>query len=407
MSLYQATVLVKHALLSLFIGKEFFTMSRATGRFITTTIAGEAVRVFVPDPLPPRLGDAGIAGLREPLQTACAALSRLNLAGEMIPSIDWFIYAFLRKEALLSSEIEGTQATLVDVFSFENARQTGTSSAEDLEEISNYVNAMNYAREQLRSPRGLPLSIRLLNECHRRLMKGTRGASRQPGDIRRSQNWIGGTRPGNAAFVPPPPEQLGAQLGSLEQYIHAADTLPPLLRVAAVHAQFETIHPYLDGNGRVGRMLIALLLEHWQLLSQPLLYVSAYLKTHQESYYGHLQRVRTAGDWAGWFGFFLAGVEAVAHDAADRATRLHRQVTEDRRKLLATDGVTVSAVQLFEALPRHPVVSMPLVTQLLSTTKPTAGKAIAILQHARILKETVERKRDRLYTYQPYVDLLS
>jgi Fic family protein len=192
----------------------------------------------------------------------------------------------------------------------------------------------------------------------------------------------------------------------LEQYIHKDDSLPPLLRIAAIHVQFETIHPYLDGNGRVGRMLIALLLEHWQLLSSPLLYMSAYLKRHQANYYRHLEGVRTEGDWLGWFKFFLAGAESVAGDAADSARRLHRQVTEDRRKLLACDGVTVSAIQLFEALPKHPVVSMPLVTRLLNITKPTAGKAIEILQNAKILGEMGERKRDRLYSYEPYVALL-
>jgi Fic family protein len=388
------------------LGKECFTMSKITGHYTTTTVAGEPVRAFVPNALPPHLPAKASAELIEPLRAADTALSKLNLAGEMVPSIDWFIYAFLRKEALLSSEIEGTQATLIDVFSFEHAAQVGTSSVEDLEEVANYVGAMNYALGEIRSKRGLPLSVRLLNECHRRLLQGSRGAHKQPGEIRRSQNWIGGTRPGNAAFVPPPPGQVASLLAGLEQYIHKDDSLPPLLRIAAIHVQFETIHPYLDGNGRVGRMLIALLLEHWQLLSSPLLYMSAYLKRHQANYYRHLEGVRTEGDWLGWFKFFLAGAESVAGDAADSARRLHRQVTDDRRKLLAGDGVTVSAIQLFEALPKHPVVSMPLVTRLLNITKPTAGKAIEILQNAKILGEMGERKRDRLYSYEPYVALL-
>jgi Fic family protein len=381
-------------------------MSKITGHYITTTVGGEPVRAFVPTALPPRLPAREAAGLIEPLRGADTALAKLNLAGEMIPSVDWFIYAFLRKEALLSSEIEGTQATLIDVFAFEHTEQIGTSSVADLEEVSNYVSAMNYALGELRSKRGLPLSVRLLNECHRRLLRGARGVHKQPGEIRHSQNWIGGTRPGNAAFVPPPPEQVANLLAALERYVHKADSLPPLLRIAAIHVQFETIHPYLDGNGRIGRMLIALLLEHWELLSSPLLYMSAYFKKHQSNYYGHLERVRTEGDWPGWFKFFLSGTESAAHEAADSARLLHRQVTEDRRRLLASDGVTVSAIQLFEALPHHPVISMPLVTRLLNTTKPTAGKAIEILQSTEILKEMGQRKRDRLYSYHPYVDLL-
>jgi Fic family protein len=381
-------------------------MRKITGHYVTTTAAGESARAFVPDALPPHVSKKEAAELNEPLRAADTALARLNFAGDMIPSIDWFIYAFLRKEALLSSEIEGTQATLVDMFSFEHAAQVGASSVDDLQEVAHYVGAMNYALGELRSKRGLPLSVRLLNECHLRLLQGSRGANKQPGELRRSQNWIGGTRPGSAAFVPPPPQRVAGLLADLETYIHEHDTLPPLLRIAAIHAQFETIHPYLDGNGRVGRMLIALLLEQWQLLSSPLLYMSAYLKKHQVSYYRHLQQVRTEGDWLGWFKFFLAGAESVAHDAADRARRLHRQVTGDRRKLLASDGVTVSAIQLFETLPRHPVVSMPLVTRLLHITKPTAGKAIEVLREADILKELGERKRDRLYSYQPYVALL-
>jgi Fic family protein len=192
----------------------------------------------------------------------------------------------------------------------------------------------------------------------------------------------------------------------LERHFYVDDGLPPLLRVATVHVQFETIHPYLYGNGRVGRMLIALLLEHWKLLSQPLLYVSAYFKKHQMNYYRHLEQVRTEGDWIGWFKFFLAGIESIASEAANRTRRLHRQVTEDRRKLLDSEAVTVSAIQLFESLPNHPVISMSLVTRLLNTTKPTAGKAVELLQHAAILREIGARKRDRLYSYEPYVRLL-
>ncbi len=378
-----------------------------TGRFVTTTVAGESVGAFVPDPLPPRLTAKQLANLTEPLREAEAALARLDLAGEMIPSLDWFIYAFVRKEALLSSEIEGTQATLVDVLAWEQTDQPGTSSIEDIEEVTNYVAAVNHAFEQMRSAKGAPISVRLFNDCHRLLMQGVRGANKQPGEPRRSQNWVGGSRPGNAIFVPPPPERVADALSDLERFIHADEgKLAPLLRVGLVHVQFETIHPYLDGNGRLGRMLIALLLDHWQLLTSPMLYLSLYFKQNQAAYYRSLSAVRTEGDWIGWLRFFLNGVCEIAVDATRTARGLYARVNEDRKTLLSTRGTTVTALQLFELLPEHPVITMPLVTRLLSTTKPTAGKAIDVLVSAGILMEVGERKRDRLYRYQNYLRLL-
>ena len=376
---------------------------KLTGRYVTTSVAGEAVQAFVPDPLPPRLTAKVLAPLIGPLQDAQEALARLELAGEMIPSLDWFIYAFVRKEALLSSEIEGTQATLLDVLAYEQTRQTGASAVEDIEEVTNYVAAVNHAFKEIHSTKGAPISVRLFSDCHRILMQGVRGATKQPGEIRRSQNWVGGSRPGNALFVPPPPERVADLLADLETYIHGKDDVAPLLRVALVHAQFETIHPYLDGNGRLGRMLIALLLDHWGLLQSPLLYLSLYLKQNQAAYYRLLAAIRTEGDWIGWLSFFVAGVQEIAENATGTARALYLQVNEDRRRLLATPRVTVSAIQLFELLPEHPVITMPVVTRLLSTTKPTAGKAIDLLQAAGVLTEVGERKRDRLYRYHEYL----
>lgn len=377
-----------------------------TGDYVTTSVAGESFKAFVPAPLPPRVTAKQLATLDEPLRKAEAALSRLDLAGEMIPSLDWFIYAFVRKEALLSSEIEGTQATLVDVLAWEQTDQAGDSRIEDIEEVTNYVAAINHAFKQIHSPKGAPISVRLFNDCHRILVQGVRGANKQPGKLRRSQNWVGGSRPGNAVFVPPPPERVAGLLGDLERYIHAEDDLAPLLRIALVHVQFETIHPYLDGNGRLGRMLIALLLDHWGLLKSPLLYLSLYLKQNQTDYYRSLSAVRTEGDWIGWLRFFLDGVAEIADDATRTARGLYSRVAEDRRKLIGTPGATVTAIQLFEQLPEHPVVTMPLVTRVLATTKPTAGKAIELLITAGILAEVGERKRDRLYRYQNYLKLL-
>ena len=307
----------------------------------------------------------------------------------------------------MSSEIEGTQATLVDVLAWEQTDQPGSSSIEDIEEVTNYVAAVNHAFEQIRSTKGAPISVRLFNDCHRLLMQGVRGANKQPGELRRSQNWVGGSRPGNAIFVPPPPERVTDLLSDLERYIHVdEDKLAPLLRVGLVHVQFETIHPYLDGNGRLGRMLIALLLDHWQLLTSPMLYLSLYFKQNQAAYYRSLSAVRTEGDWIGWLRFFLDGVCEIAVDATRTARGLYARVNEDRKALLSTRGTTVTALQLFELLPEHPVISMPLVTRLLSTTKPTAGKAIDVLISAGILAEVGERKRDRLYRYQNYLRLL-
>lgn len=381
-------------------------ITQASGSFVTTFAAGETFKAFVPAALPPRIPKKQLETLSEPLRDAEAAIARLDLAGEMIPSLNWFIYAFVRKEALLSSEIEGTQATLEDMLIWEESEQPGASRLEDVEEVANYVAAINYGFQQIRSPKGAPISVRLLNDCHRILMRGVRGAAKEPGALRRSQNWVGGSRPDNAVFVPPPPEQIADLLTDLERYIHAASKLPALLRIGLVQVQFETIHPYLDGNGRLGRMLIALLLDHWGILSSPLLYLSLYLKQNQTAYFSGLSAVRTEGDWLGWLKFFLLGVSVVADDATQTARSLYARIAEDRRQLIGLPGATVSAIQLFEQLPEHPVVTMPLVVRLLATTKPTAGKAIELLQSAGILTEIGERKRDRLYRYEHYLKIL-
>ena len=360
----------------------------------------------MPDNLPPDIDTKTLKDLSELLKLAELSLEKLKIAGEMIPSINWFIYAFVRKEALLSSEIEGTQATLVDVLSHERLNQVESSSIDDVVEATNYVRAINYAFDELNKAKGLPLSIRLLNQCHKRLMQGVRGASKQPGEIRKSQNWIGGTRPGNARFVPPPHIELINLLGSLEKYWHQQDTLHPLIRIAACHVQFETIDPYPDGNGRIGRMLITILFAHWEILRSPLLYLSHYFKRHQSQYYSHLDKVRTQGDWSGWFAFFLEGVAEVASDAANTASLLHKQVNQDRQVLHLRKDVTVPAIQLFEKLPENPVISMPMVTQLLDTTKPTATKAITILEKSGIVKQIGEKNRNRVFQYQNYLSVL-
>lgn len=379
--------------------------TRQPGRHEKSTVAGEAVSAFIPDPLPPPLKLS--AALQEKVRLAEQKLNRLELAGEMVPSLGWFIYAFVRKEAVLSSQIEGTQASLVDLLAYEaGAPADKGESTDDVEEVSNYLAAVTYARQQLRSEKGLPLSTRLLNETHKRLMKGVRGSTKQPGELRRSQNWIGGTRPGNAAYVPPPPHELGRLLSDLEKYIHQDDDLPPLVRAALVHVQFESIHPYLDGNGRIGRLLITLLLEHWKLLSAPLLYLSLFFKRHRAEYYRLLSAVRLEGAWEPWVAFFLEGVSTISDEAADTARDLFVLVNKDRARVLSASNASVMAARLLEQLPRHPMVTIPTVVKLLETTKPTATKAVGVLEQLGVLRETSGRRRDRTFRYGAYLDRL-
>jgi len=382
-------------------------MKRTTGRYENSSVTGETVAAFIPFSLPPAdppliLDDA----LRGHLGKAEQNLARLELAGEMVPSLDWFIYGFVRKEAVISSQIEGTQASLIDLLTFEATDRAGESLKADVEEVCNYIDALKYAREQLRRKRGLPLSTRLLKETHKRLMSGVRGGDKQPGKVRRNQNWIGGTRPGNAVYVPPPPQELAQLLGALEKYIHSHDSLPPLVRAGLLHAQFETIHPFLDGNGRVGRLLVTLTLEHWELLSQPLLYLSLFFKRHREEYYRLLNLIRTEGDWEAWTAFFLEGVAAIAEEAAGVARDLFELVSRDRERLLARSDSTVISLRLFERLPVKPILTAANVVAQLETTKPTAMKALNLLVEAGILSEITGKKRDKTFGYSDYLEHL-
>jgi len=379
---------------------------RATGRTLKRTVAGEEIAAFVPYPLPPRDPPLNLDGaFAAPLMRAEQALARLEVAGEMVPSLDWFIYAFVRKEAVISSQIEGTQATLIDLLEYD-AEQTTKVAGDDVHEVCNYLDAIKYARGQMKNARGLPLSIRLLNEAHRRLMRGVRGANKQPGEIRRSQNWIGGTRPGNAVFVPPPPEELAGLLAELEKYLHTESGLPSLVRIGLAHVQFETVHPYLDGNGRIGRLLITLLLEHWKLLSAPLLYLSLFFKRHRAEYYRLLGEVRRSGDWESWIAFFLEGVATIADEAVTAAREVFKLVNDDRQRLVAAPGASIMAIRLMDRLPVHPVVTIPTVVKILKTTKPTAGKAVQLLEKLGVLTETTGKQRDRTFAYASYLEKL-
>jgi len=382
-------------------------MNRTTGTYKTTTVSGESVKAFVPYPLPPENPKIELTdSLKRWLDQADLSLKNLNLAGSMVPSLDWFIYAFVRKEAVTSSQIEGTQATLIDLLTFEAEDNHSQSPDADLEEVCNYLDAIKYARSQLNDIKGLPLSMRLLNETHKHLMNGVRGGTKQPGAIRQSQNWIGGTRPGNAKFVPPPPQDLAQLISDLEKYIHAKDSLPHLIRIGLLHVQFETIHPYLDGNGRIGRLLITLLFEHWKILHQPLVYLSLYFKRNRNQYYHHLELVRTEGNWEAWTEFFLKGVCEICEEATKLIGHLVQIVTEDRDKVLKEESSSLYTLKLFELLPTHPVITMTKVVALLDTTKPTAMKAIATLEKLKILKEKTGRKRNRIFEYVDYTGKL-
>lgn len=378
---------------------------RQTGTYAISTTLGEAIKAFVPHPLPPagpELAATAWAGHHR----AELALARLSGVSGLVPSLDWLIYSAIRKEALLTSQIEGTQATLTGLFDEEAGLMV--TNADDVEEVTNYLRAFRFVSEQLHDPKGLPISIRLLCQAHQHLLNGVRGAGKQPGELRKSQNWIGGTRPGNAAFVPPPPEHVAPLLADLERFIHEPQpALPPLVRVALVHAQFETIHPFLDGNGRIGRLLIAALLQEWGLLPQPLMYLSAYLKQHQAEYYRRLSAIRTEGDWEGWVAFFIEGVEVAATQAERGIVALASQVAGDRRRLLKSPKAGPMSYRLFEALPMMPRFTIEMVRQRLDTSFPTATAAVNLLESLGIVKELTGQKKNRSYSYQTYVDLMS
>lgn len=382
-------------------------MARTVGTYEQTSTAGETVNAFVPAPLPPSNPPLDVsADLARLLQRAEAGISRLKLAGSMVPSLDWLLYSFVRKEAVVSSQIEGTQSTLVDLLMYEAAGKEVAVDNSDVVQVCNYVDALNHARYQMRSKKGLPLSIRLLNEAHRRLLKNVHGTDKAPGEIRRSQNWIGGTRPGNAVYVPPPPHLLNGLLSSLEKYIHAKDSLHPLIRAGLSHAQFETIHPYLDGNGRIGRLLITLLLDHWKVLDSPLLYLSLYFKRHRAEYYRRLNAVRTDGDFEGWLEYFLEGTAVIADETVTTTQQLFTQIGADRTRVISSRATSAACFRLFELLPAHPIITVAKAVKLLKTTKPTATKAITGLVDAGVLVETTGRRRDRAFTYETYLDIL-
>ena len=380
---------------------------RSTGTYDISTTSGESVQAFVPHPLPPEQPALAPACFVEANRSAEMALARLSGVAGLVPSVDWLLYSAVRKEALLTSQIEGTQATLTDLFDDEAG--FAVSNTDDVEEVTNYLRAFRLVQDNLRDPGGLPISVRLLCDAHRLLLDGARGCGKQPGELRRSQNWIGGTRPGNAVFVPPPPERVPELLAGMERFIHDTSIthVPPLVKIALVHAQFETVHPFLDGNGRIGRLLIAALMEHWHLLPEPLMYLSGYLKQHQSEYYRRLSAIRTEGDWEGWVTFFLEGVEAAATDAERNIVAIASLVAANRRLLLASPKAGPASYRLFEMLPLMPRFTIERVRQQLGTSFPTANAAVQVLTDLGIVAELTGQKKNRSYSYQPYIELLT
>lgn len=372
----------------------------ATGSKLPISMVGEPCFAFVPNSLPP---EPPVAWNHSLFQRAGVSLGRLSGVTTLLPDPHLFLYSYIRKEALLSSQIEGTQSSLSELLLFENEAITGVP-IDDVQEVSNYVAAMNHGLARLRE--GLPLSLRLLKEIHGELLSKGRGSEKQPGEFRTSQNWIGGTRPGNALFVPPPPDQLIECLGALEKFLHD-ETFPSLVRAALAHVQFETIHPFLDGNGRIGRLLITLLLCHDHVIPQPLLYLSLYLKKNRSRYYELLQHVRETGDWETWIDFFLTGVDETARQAADTVGRLLRLFQADRTRIYELGRAAGSAPRVHEFMQRQPVVSSSRVVTELGLSKPTANAALAQLVQLGVAEEITGQQRSRVYAYQAYLRILS
>lgn len=376
-------------------------MTKRTGIYITQKISAESFNAYVPAKLPPE-PPLELTMLYPHLEKATLALAELNSIIKTIPNTALFIYMYVRKEALLSSQIEGTQSSFSDLMLFEH-NQKPEVSIEDVEEVSHYVKAINYGLERLKDD--FPLSLRLLKEIHGVLLCGGRGANQTPGEFRKSQNWIGGTRPGNALFVPPPVDHLNDCLSDFEIFFHD-ESLPVLIKAGLAHVQFETIHPFLDGNGRLGRLLVTLLLCANNMIDEPILYLSLYLKQNRHTYYELLQEVRESGTWETWLEFFLIGVEKTAKQAIQTATKINNLFAKDREKISHLGRARFSCEHTLEYMKKLPQVTVPLLAKELQMTQPTARSALNLLKSIGVLEEASGKKRDKIYIYRQYLDIL-
>ncbi|MDY0389985.1 MAG: Fic family protein [Desulfobulbus oligotrophicus] len=375
------------------------------GRYVTISTVGEKAQAFVPAPLPPRPAIEWTAELRSKFDQALLALGRLDSVSTLLPDTSLFLYMYVRKEAVLSSMIEGTQSSLSDLLLFELDQEPGVP-LDDVREVSNYVAALDHGLRLLEE--GLPLSLRLFREIHGVLLTKGRGSNQTPGEFRRSQNWIGGTRPGNAAFVPPPAEEVLECMSKLELFLHdQPEPTPVLLKAALAHVQFETIHPFLDGNGRLGRLLIALLLCEQKVLREPMLYLSLYFKTHRQYYYELLNNVRMTGDWKAWLDFFAEAVIVTATQAVETAQQLLDLSNQDRDKISGLGRAASSTLQVHRALMEHPIATSGSLVEKTGITPATVNKALGHLEQLGIVKELTAQKRNRLFSYAGYIEIMS
>ncbi len=373
-----------------------------TGRYLTSIAGSEEVRAFVPAALPPVPALELVGGVRNSLDQGLLALGRLDGAANTLPDAHLLLYTYVRKEAVLSSQIEGTQSTLDDLLAHELGEAPGVPIG-DVTDVSRYVEAMTHGLQRLRS--GFPMSNRLLREMHGILLATGRGAQKTPGEFRQSQNWIGGTRPGNAAFVPPPPQEVHHCMRDLEKFLHS--NTPALVKAALAHLQFETIHPFLDGNGRIGRLLITLLFCHEGVLREPLLYSSLYFKQNRQRYYDELNAARESGDFERWLDFFATAIRVSAEQATTTGLRISAVFREDRNRLreMGRQAPTILLVQ--EALQAKPLATIATLTQSTGLTTPTVTQALNELQNLKIVRETTGRARGRIFAYVRYLDALN
>lgn len=379
------------------------SQSNRAGNYIASSLAGETYKVFIPNKLSPDPPLELDAGHYELMEKANLALGRLDGVTTLLPDTSLFLYFYIRKEALLSSQIEGTQSSLSDLLLFESDEAPGVPM-NDVVEVSNYVAAMDYGLKRMKE--GFPLSLRLIKEIHKVLLSKGRGSSKDPGEFRRSQNWVGGTRPGNALFVPPPPEKVMECMGALEIFLYE-EHIPVLTKAALAHVQFETIHPFLDGNGRLGRLLITFLLCAAGVLKEPLLYLSLYFKTHRQEYYYLLQRVRTEGDWEEWLRFFLTGIRETSEQAVNTARFILQLFEDDRKRIEGLGRKASSALRIHQLLQKHPITSVPKAAELTNMSYPTVSAALKHLQMLELVREFTGRERNRIFVYDKYMNVLS